>query len=136
MARRPGWRAVKRHRSYTYEEAARALHMHKNTVANWVKSCGLPALTGGKPHIILGCDLIEFLKARKARNRTKLKPGEFYCLGCKMARRPAGNLVEALPGNTGPVNLRAICHTCERLMHRRVARARIGKICAKLDLTV
>ena len=136
MARRPGWRAVKRRRSYTYEEAARALHMHKNTIAHWVKTGRLPALTGGKPHIILGCDLVDFLKARRARNKTKLKPGEFYCLGCKTARRPAEGLVEALPGNSASVNLRAICPACERLMHRRVARSRIGEICAGLDLTL
>jgi hypothetical protein len=128
MAGRPGWRAVKRHRSYTYDEAARALRVHKNTIAHWAKSRGLPVLTGGKPHIILGCDLIDFLRARKERSRVRLKPGEFYCLGCKTARRPAEGLVEALPGDTGPVNLRAICPVCEALMHRRVARNRIGEI--------
>jgi excisionase family DNA binding protein len=127
---------VKRRRSYTYEEAARALRVHKNTVAHWVTSGGLPALTGGKPHIIIGCDLIDFLKARQDHRRTRLKAGEFYCLGCKTARRPAESLVEALPSDTGPVNLRAICPACERFMHRRVARDRIGEICAGLDLTV
>jgi excisionase family DNA binding protein len=135
MARRPGWRAIKRHRSYTYDEAARTLRVHKNTIAHWAKSGGLQALTEGKPHIILGCDLIDFLKVRKAQSRTKLKPGEFYCLGCKVARRPAERLVQALPGSVGPVNLRAICPTCERLMHRRVARNRIGEICAGLDVS-
>ena len=135
MTRRRSWRAIKRHRSYTYEEAARALRAHKNTVANWAKSGALVALTNGKPHIILGRDLIDFLKERKARNRIKLGPGEFYCLGCKTARRPAEGLVEALPGDTGPVNLRAICPVCEGLMHRRVARDRIDEMCAGLGPT-
>jgi hypothetical protein len=108
--------------------------VHKNTVTRWVKSDGLPALTKGKPHIILGCDLIGFLKTRSSQNRIKLKAGEFYCFGCKHARKPAEGLVETLPGDSGPVNVRAICGTCERLMHRRVARHRMGEICAGLDL--
>ena len=136
MARRPGWRAVKRRRSYTYEEAARTLRVHKNTVRNWARAEGLPVLTGGKPHLILGCDLIDFLQVRKERRRVRLKPGEFYCFGCKAARRPAEGLVEVLPGGAGPANLRAICPACEQLMHRRVARARIGEFCADLGLTV
>ena len=135
MTRRRSWRAIKRHRSYTYEEAARALRVHKNTVANWARSGGLVALTDGKPHIILGRDLIDFLKARKARNRIKLGPGEFYCFGCKMARSPAGGLVEVLPGGCGPANLRALCQVCDRLMHRRVTRTRISEICAGLDVS-
>ncbi len=135
MARRPSWRAIKRHRSYTYEEAARALRVHKNTVRHWAKSQGLPVLTGGKPHLILGCDLVDFLRARKERHRVRLNPGEFYCLGCKTARRSAEGLVEVLPGGAGPANLRAICLVCEGLMHRRVARARIGEICAGLEPT-
>ncbi len=132
MARRPGWRTIKRRRSYTYQEAAGALRVHKNTVRQWARAEGLPVLTGGKPHLILGCDLIDFLQARKERHRVRLKSGEFYCLGCKTARRPAEGLVEVLPGGTGPANLRAICPVCEGLMHRRVARDRIDEICAGL----
>ena len=50
--RRADWRRIKGKTSYTFDEAARALNIHRNTVRHWVKTGGLPALTGSRPHLI------------------------------------------------------------------------------------
>jgi transposase-like protein len=44
--RRADWRRIKAKYSYTVEEAARALNLHRNTVRNWVRRGGLAAMTG------------------------------------------------------------------------------------------
>ncbi len=43
MAKLPNHRLVKIHRSYTVEDAARCLAVHKNTVRRWIKA-GLPTV--------------------------------------------------------------------------------------------
>jgi len=133
MARRRSWRGVKLHRSYTYDEAARALGIHKNTVAEWVKRRGLPALTEKKPHLILGRDLIEHLVQRKDARRKRLKPGEMFCMTCKAARRPAAGMVEELPTRSGAAHLSGLCEACTGVMTRRVRRVELP---AFLDASV
>lgn len=46
---------VKLNRSYTFDELAALLDVHKNTVANWTK-IGLPYLSERRPFLILGAD--------------------------------------------------------------------------------
>lgn len=127
MAKRIDWRRVKVNRSYTYEQAAQILSVHKNTIKRWVKVEGLQALTDQKPHLVLGRDLRPFLRRRTERRRRKLGDGEMYCFSCKAPRAPAGGMVEDVSMGLGAANLQAICPECERLMHRRVKRSATAK---------
>lgn len=119
MARRPSWRAVNVHLNYTVDEAARALNVHKGTVRRWLKE-DLPAITDRKPAIILGGDLIDFLKARQ-RTKHPCGPGEFYCLKCRTPRKPTTNLIEVASESPSSVNLCGVCPVCSILMYRRVS---------------
>lgn len=118
--RRADWRRIKGKYSYTIEEAARALSLHSNTVRNWVRRGGLPAMTGSRPHLILGSVLIEFLKARRLALKRKCGIGELYCLKCRAPRRPVPDLIEHRPMASGRTRIVGICSTCESLMHRFV----------------
>jgi hypothetical protein len=51
---------VKINRSYTFEELAAVLSVHKNTVASWVKN-GLPCLKERRPFLILGSEARAYL---------------------------------------------------------------------------
>ena len=119
--RRADWRRIKAKYSYTVEEAARALNLHRNTVRNWIRRGGLAAMTGSRPHLILGSVLIEFLKARRLASKRKCRLGELYCLKCRAPRKPVSELIEHRPMTSGRTRIVAICSTCERLMHRFVA---------------
>lgn len=130
---RPNLRAVKRHRNYTAEEAARTLGVCKGTVRRWLKA-GLPALTDRKPALILGEDLTDWLKARKAPPQ-RCAPGECYCVKCRAPRKAAEGMAEFVPLNATSGNLRAICGTCGSLMHRRVSNAQLEAFSAFLDVT-
>jgi excisionase family DNA binding protein len=132
--RRPNGRAVKKHRNYTVEEAARALGTCKGTVRRWIKA-GLPALTDRKPVLILGEDLSVWLLARKSPPQ-RCAPGECYCMKCRAPRKAAERMAEFVPMNTAGGNLRALCETCGTLMQRRVSNAQLEAFSTFLDVTV
>lgn len=119
--RRADWRRVKGKYSYTVDEAARSLNLHRNTVRNWVRRGGLSAMTGSRPHLILGAVLVEFLKGRRLSQKRKCGFGELYCLKCRAPRKPVAELIDHRPMASGRTRIVAICSTCEGLMHRFVA---------------
>ena len=131
--RYPNPRLVKIHRSYTVEEVARLLGKHKNTVRNWIKD-GLATIDDKRPMLILGPDLVEFLKKRRAKNKQRCKPGQLYCVRCHLPRFPAGDMAEYSPDTEKLGNLIAICPDCDSIMNRRVSLARIEEVCGNLDI--
>ena len=88
--RRPNARLIKLHRSYSVEDAARVLGVHKNTVANWLKN-GLRAIDDRRPIVIQGRVLRTYLEERHRTRKKRCGHGELYCLRCRAPRRPADN---------------------------------------------
>jgi hypothetical protein len=134
IKRRPDYRLVKIHRSYTVEEVANLFGIHKNTVRKWIKK-GLPLCNEKRPTLILGRVLAEFLRAQKAKNKRTCQLGEMYCLRCREPRKPVPDLVEyhAITNKVG--NLIAICSHCNALMNKRVSFAKLPTIQAQMVIT-
>jgi excisionase family DNA binding protein len=132
--RRPNPRLIKIHRSYAVEEIARVLGVHKNTVRKWLKE-GLRTIDGRRPTLVHGLDLVEFLEERRRRAKRTCRPGEIYCVRCRLPKRPAANLADYLVITSTSGNLRGICPDCDSLMHRRVALARLDIVAAELEVT-
>jgi Helix-turn-helix domain len=132
--RRPNYRLVKIHRSYTMEEVARLLGTHKNTVRAWVKA-GLPICDGKRPTLILGRELAGYLKARRTKNKRPCQPGEIYCVRCRAPKQPAGEMAEYQPITESQGNLIGICSDCEGMIFRRTSLAKLRQIRGKLDIT-
>ena len=126
MARRITARSISKHRSYSVDEAARALGVAKGTVRRWLKD-GLPALTDQRPALITGAALIAFLDAR-AKPPTRCALNECFCFSCRAPRRPAFGEVEfhVLAPSNG--NLRALCEVCTTVMHKRVSTAKLDAL--------
>jgi hypothetical protein len=135
MRRHPNYRLVKIHRSYTVEETARLLNVHKNTVRNWIKQ-GLPTIDRQKPTLILGSMLSRFLQDRRHRGRKRCSPGEIYCVKCRAPVQPAGDMADYLPNTATSGNLRGICPVCETLIYRRVSWARLDENRGRLDIMI
>src|SRR6266536_4464459 len=110
--RHANYRLVKMHRSYTVEEIARALGIHKNTVRQWIKT-GLPLIDEKRPKVIQGQKLIVFLQTRRKKRKQTCLPGQMYCVRCRVPKRPAAGMAEFLPINEKVGNLRAICPDCQ-----------------------
>jgi excisionase family DNA binding protein len=132
--RKPDWRRIKIHRSYTVDEAARTLGVAKGTVRRWIKN-ELPALKEQKPILILGTDLIEFGRARKA-DKQRCKPHECYCVKCREPRVPHERKAEYGPLTATNGNLRGLCPICGTLMHKRISVHRIAEIGKILAMSV
>ena len=130
----PSPRRVKIHRSYTVDDAARLFGCHRNTIRHWQKQ-GLKQIDGRRPVVFEGLALSAFLDARRGARRRRLKPGEIYCLPCRAPEEPAAGMAEYIPVTDTRGNLRGICPTCGRLIHRIVSRAQIEAIRGNLDVT-
>ncbi|TRL35045.1 helix-turn-helix domain-containing protein [Rhizobium straminoryzae] len=122
--RRPNRRAIKRHYSYTSEEAAAVLGVAKGSVRRWLKA-GLPHIADQRPFLILGGDLRDFLDKRdKPKQRCGL--GEFFCFRCREPKGAAGGLIDYTPRTVLSGQLSAICETCETIMHKNFSASKLG----------
>ena len=133
--RRPDRRRIKSLRSYTFEEAARDLGVHRNTVRHWVKA-GLPVINDKRPHLIIGGDLAEFLTRRREARRRPCQQGQMYCLKCRKPQDPAGRMADFVASSPTAGALVGICPTCSRLMYRRVSVARLSEAAGALDVQI
>ena len=132
--RNPNPRLPKIHRNYTVEEVARLLNVHKNTVRAWIKA-GLPTIDEKRPKLILGKDLQPFLQAKRTKNKRPCKPGEMYCLRCRVPKPPALNMAEYQPKTESLGNLFGICPDCGAGMNRRVSLPKLEQVRGQMDIT-
>jgi len=130
--RRPNWRKIKRHYNYTVHDTARTLGCCKGTVRRWLKD-GLPALTDQKPALILGDDLIAFLKDR-AKPKRRCLPEECFCLKCREPRRMAGGMADLTDPTPTGGNLQALCEKCGTLMYKRVSHHQLAELKGVLEV--
>jgi hypothetical protein len=133
--RHPNPRLAKIHRNYTVEEVAALFGVHKNSVRNWVKG-GLPTNDDRRPMLILGRDLVAFLQAKRVKNKRPCQPGEIYCVRCRAAQKPAGDMADYQPLTATLGNLIGICPSCEAMMYQRVSLAKLAQVGANLDITM
>jgi hypothetical protein len=133
MARRFNYRRVKIHRNYEIAELAVLIGAHRQTICRWI-AAGLPTTESRRPHLIRGIDFHAFMRAREPIKQ-RCQPGEFYCLGCRAPRRPAGEMAHYVPRTATRGALSGICPTCDKMIYRAVSFAKIDPIAASLDIT-
>lgn len=131
---RPNPRRVKSKRSYTVEEAADLLCVHKNSVRRWTTQ-GLPVFNEMRPMIISGKELKTFLQARRAKNKRPCQPGEMYCVKCRAPKKPAGGMAEYQPKTDMLGNLVALCPDCFSIINQRASLAKMHLLLGKMDIT-
>ena len=128
-------RRAKLHRSYSVEEAARVLGVHKGTVRNWIKK-GLPTVERTRPILMVGSELRTWLENPRKAAKRPCKPGTIYCFKCDAPRAPALGMAEYIPMNAKSGNLKAMCEQCETFMHRRTAIATIEAVMPNMDVQI
>jgi hypothetical protein len=131
---RVSYQRVKTHRSYTVDEVARLLDVHKNTVREWVKA-GLPTNDDQRPMLILGRELAAFLQSRRARKKVICGVGQMYCLRCRTPKSPALNMADYLPDTELSGNLVGLCPACNCVMNRRISAPQLAEIRSKMDIS-
>ena len=130
----PSPHRIKIHHTYTIEEIARVLRIHKQTVRRWEKA-GLSAIDDGRPRLILGTEIRRFLSERRRQARRPSPPGHMFCFRCRSPKIPSGGLADLLPLTAAIANLCAMCD-CGTLMYRWVSRRTIGVAMRNLLVTM
>jgi hypothetical protein len=126
-ARRANPNRVKLHRSYSVDELARCLDVHKNTVLHW-QANGLEPIDKCRPVLFQGAAVRRFLTQRNPNRKQPCSPGRLYCFRCRSPRAPALGMVDFVPLRPGSGNLRAFCECCKTIMHRRVRETEIADV--------
>ena len=60
--------------------------------------------------------------------RQHCQPGEFFCLGCRAPKRPAGNMADYIPRSATRGSLNGICPSCGKMIYRAVSLVKIEEI--------
>ncbi|MXO66585.1 helix-turn-helix domain-containing protein [Altericroceibacterium endophyticum] len=128
-------RLAKKHRAYTVQELAEKLGVHKHTVRGWLKK-GLPAISDAKPTLIHGAQFQEWWAKQRKVAKRPCKPGQMYCFKCRELTRPALGMVEYTATNAATGNLKAICETCDTMMHQRARLANLSARMPGLDIQI
>lgn len=130
MAKRVSTQRIRKHRHYTYEDAADVLDLSVQTVRSW-RGQGLYVLAERKPHLILGEAMIEFLQERQKKAKQKMAPNQMFCMSCKAPRRPLDLIAVYVPISPGRGRLEGLCEVCDGSLNRFVRekdRADLAKI--------
>ena len=133
--RRVNPRVVKLNRSYSIPELAACCGVHKNTVTHWQKA-GLKPIDKRRPLLFHGATVRRFLAERNAGRKRPCPPGMLYCFRCREPRPPALGMVDYVPLNATSGNLRAICATCDTVMHRRAPETALASILPSCDVQI
>lgn len=125
---------IKGFRTYTIEEAADISGVSTRTIRNWSVN-GLRVMATGRPVLIRGDDLREFIKTQRAARKVELAIDAFYCVRCRASRHAAGGFADCTVNGTR-ATLSALCEVCETVLSKPVAQAHIPMIAATLDLKI
>jgi hypothetical protein len=126
---------VKLHRSYFIGDLAKLLTVHKNTIRGWQRE-GMQPIDTKRPIMFQGATVRTFLANRKANRKCPCPAGTMYCFRCRAARPPALGMVDYIPISAASGNLKAICATCETVMHRRASFERVTAILPGCDVQI
>jgi hypothetical protein len=110
-------RLIKRDYAYTLEELLDLLGVHKNSIYEWHKT-GLPFIDDGRPSLIHGTDLMDFLKKRQARRKKTCKSNELFCFKCQMPTKPWENAVDLKILNQKQLNIMGVCEICNTKIYK------------------
>lgn len=99
----------------------------------WIKQ-GLLVCDERRPILILGGELAAFLTRKRARNKRPCKPGEIYCVCCRVPQSPALGMADYEPLTATGGSLIGLCPQCGRAIYRRVSLARLAEAKGNLEV--
>mgnify|MGYP001611851423 FL=1 len=79
---------IKLRKSYSIAEMVSLLGIDRKTCGRWIKNEGLKVIEENTyPLLVIGADLEDFIRKKRAKNRFTLKENEFLCFKCHKAVR-------------------------------------------------
>ena len=75
---------IKLRKSYSITEIASLLGIDRKTCSRWIKNDGLKVIEENvSPILVMGADLEDFIRKKRAKNKISLKENESFCLKCR-----------------------------------------------------
>jgi len=113
-------------RSYSIKDVASLLGIDQRTCHRWIKNEGLKVIEeNARPFLIMGADLANFIKAKKAKAKIPLKDDECFCLKCRKAVKPKAGSEKIIQtgkkigkDNLEQVKKIGICEVCGTKINR------------------
>lgn len=120
---------IRKKRTYTVKTASEVMNRSERTILDWIRKRFIkPISLEQRPYFILGAELYEFEKKRRANRKVKLKDGEFYCLSCKKATTSIPEKIKVMfqrkkiGNNDNLVVITGICNKCSSKLYYRTTR--------------
>jgi len=104
---------------YDIEEICRLYkdyNLHPQTVRNWIRD-GLLTIDKGKPALIYGDYLKDFLGNLNTSSKCKTEFEQMFCFGCKQGKSPHKRQIK-LEQAANFVRAKAICCDCKNTMNK------------------
>lgn len=119
-------RLIKSKRSYSINEICSLFDINRKTCCRWLKNENLKVIEKNvSPLLIMGTDLINFIKKKKIKNKVALKENEFFCMKCHRAvkAKVGSEKIIKTGKRIGKANLEqskkiAVCGFCETKLNR------------------
>jgi hypothetical protein len=119
-------RLIKSKRSYSINEICSLYGIDRKTCHRWIKNENLEIIEKNvNPLLIMGADLISFIKKKKIKNKIALKENEFFCMKCHrpVKAKTGSELILKTGKRTGKDNLEqfkktGVCEVCETKVNR------------------
>ncbi len=113
-------------RSYCVNEIASLLDIDRKTCGRWIKYEGLKVVEENtSPLLIMGEDLIAFIKKKREKRKIPIKKNEFFCLKChKAVRAKIGSEQTIKTGkrigkeNREQLKKIGVCENCETRLNK------------------
>ena len=113
-------------RSYSINEIASLWGIDRKTCGRWIKYEGLKVIEENtSPLLILGADLIDFIKNQRKKSKVSLKENEFFCVKChKAVRAKIGSEQTIKTGkrigkdNREQLKKTGVCEDCDTRLNR------------------
>lgn len=102
---------IKSTQTYSLEEIAICLGVHKNTPIRWLKM-ELKRIDDERPYLVYGQVLIDFLRNKQEKQRQKCRPHEIFCVKCKTSQIPENSTVTIEIYNSKKLMIKGRCSCC------------------------
>ena len=119
-------RRIRIGQSYTVQEIADLLRVHKGAVLRWVKD-GLRPIDPCKPYLIHGGDLADYLRKKQSGRKRKCMPDEFYCCKCRAPCKAWENVADIRIQNEAKLLITGICVVCDTPVNRMGAAGKLAE---------
>lgn len=107
---------IKSRRSYSVSQMTSLLSVDRKTCCRWLSNEGLrPVEKGVNPVLVMGADLIAFIRRKQSEKKASLSENEFYCFRC---RKP----VTAKPGSENTLGTGKYIGNSNLEQHKKVGK--------------